>query len=163
MTVEIVPMRRRHIAGFREVLDEVAREGRYLAFLEAPPLPQVRRFVLNNLRSGAPQIAAVDDDVVIGWCDITPRTHTALRHSGVLGMGLAASHRGLGIGTRLLAAALEAASLRSLTRIELVVRTDNAPAIALYRRYGFEIEGTCRAYLVIDGCPHDALLMARLT
>ena len=42
------------------------------------------------------------------------------------------------------------------------MRSDNAPAIALYRRFGFVEEGTCRNYINIDGVDYDALLMARL-
>ena len=162
MTVEIVPIGRRHIAGFREVLDEVARERRWLAFLEGPPLDRVRRFVLGHLRAGAAQFVAVDGDRVVGWCDVTPKSHEALRHSGTLGMGLAIAYRGIGIGSALLATTLDSAFERGLTRIELVVRTDNDAAIALYRRHRFELEGRLRRYLVVDGQAYDALQMARL-
>jgi RimJ/RimL family protein N-acetyltransferase len=162
MTVDIVPIERRHVAGFREVLDGVAREKRYLAFLEAPALPQIRRFVLGNLRSGAPQFVAVEDGRVVGWCDVTPKPRETLRHSGVLGMGVAASHRGRGIGRRLIATTLETAFARGLMRIELTVRTDNAPAIALYQRFGFDSEGRLHRFMVVDGLYYDALLMARL-
>lgn len=162
MTVEIVPIERRHIAGFRDVLDGVARERRYIAFLEAPPLAEVRRFVLNNLRSGAPAFVAQDDGRVVGWCDVIRKLRPTTSHSGVLGMGVAASHRGRGIGGRLIATTLETALARGLTRIELTVRTDNLAAIALYRRSGFETEGQLRRYLLVDGVYYDALLMARL-
>ena len=162
MSVEIVPIERRHIAGFREVLDGVARERRYLAFLEAPPLARVRSFVLNGLRNGAPHFIAVDDDRVVGWCDVTPKTHETLRHSGVLGMGVAASHRGQGVGTALLRATVDIALASGLTRIELIVRADNQSAIALYEHNGFEHEGRLRRYLAVDGTTHDALQMARL-
>lgn len=162
MTVDIVPIERRHIAGLREVLDGVARERRYLAFLEAPPLAQVRRFVLNNLRSGAAQFVALDEGRVVGWCDVTRKTHATLSHGGVLGMGVAASHRGRGVGRRLLATTVETALARGLTRIELTVRADNVAAIALYRRSGFEAEGRMRRYLIVDGQHYDALLMARI-
>jgi ribosomal protein S18 acetylase RimI-like enzyme len=161
MSVEIVPIERRHVAGFREVLDGVARERRWLALLEAPPLPRVRRFVLNGLRNGMAQFVAVDDGRVVGWCDINPKTHETLRHSGVLGMGVAATHRGRGVGSALLRATLQAASARGITRVELVVRADNAAAIALYERHGFELEGRLRDYLFIDGRAFDALQMAR--
>jgi ribosomal protein S18 acetylase RimI-like enzyme len=162
MGVEIVPMSRRHVAGFREVLDAVARERRWLAMLEAPTLARVRRFVLGNLRSGVAQFVAVDDGRVVGWCDVKPKTHETLRHGGVLGMGVAATHRGRGIGAALLRTTLDAALSRGLTRIELVVRVDNEPAIRLYRRHGFEVEGTLRHYLVVDGAAYDALQMSRL-
>ena len=162
MPIEIVPMQRRHIAGFRAVLDGVARERRFLAFLEAPPMDRVRRFVLGNLKSGTAQFVAVDGDAVVGWCDVTPRGHETLRHSGTLGMGIAASHRGQGIGTRLVTATLAAAAVDGLSRVDLTVRTDNTPAIALYRRFGFETEGTCRRYLRVDDAWFDVMLMARL-
>jgi ribosomal protein S18 acetylase RimI-like enzyme len=162
MPWQIVPLQRRHSAGFREVLDAVARERRYLAFLEAPTLAEIRRFVLGGLRCGAAQFVAIDDEQVIGWCDVRPKTHLTLRHSGVLGMGVAASHRGRGVGSALLAATIDSAFARGLTRIELVVRADNEPAIGLYRRHGFELEGRLRHYVVVDGAAHDALQMAKL-
>ena len=162
MTWQVLPIDRRHVAGFRDVLDAVARERRYLAFLAAPPLGQVRRFVRNNLQKGGVQFVAVDAGVVVGWCDVAPKTHETLRHSGRLGMGVAASHRGQGVGSALLAATLAAAHARGLTRIELDVRADNAAAIALYRRQGFEVEGRLRQFMIVDGVAYDALQMARL-
>jgi len=161
MGVEIVPIQRRHIAGFRDVLDSVARERRWLAYLEAPPLPRIRRFVLNGLRNGMAQYVAIDDGRVVGWCDVNPKSHETLRHSGVLGMGVAASHRGRGLGSALLRATLDAATVSGIRRVELVVRADNVAAIALYERHGFEHEGRLHDYMVVDGVSFDALLMAR--
>ena len=159
---QIVPTERHHIAGFRGVLDAVARERRFLAFLEAPSAAQLRRFVLNNLRNDVPQFVAVADAEVLGWCDVVPKTHVTLRHVGALGMGVAAQHRARGIGKALLRATIEGASARGISRIELLVRADNEPAIALYRRFGFELEGRLRNYLIVDGTSHDVLAMARL-
>jgi ribosomal protein S18 acetylase RimI-like enzyme len=161
MSVEIVPIERRHVAGFREVLDGVARERRYLALLEAPPLPRIRSFVRNGLRSGMAQFVAIDDGRVVGWCDVKPKMHETRRHSGALGMGVAASHRGRGLGSALLRATLDTAHARGLSRIELVVRADNTAAIALYERFGFDLEGRLRRYLIVDGVACDALQMAR--
>ena len=110
MTIDIVPIERRHIAGFRDVLDSVARERRFLAYTEAPPMTQVRRFVLNNLESGTAQFVAVDDGRVVGWCDVVPKPREPMRHSGVVGMGVAASHRGQGLGRRLLATTMDTAT-----------------------------------------------------
>ena len=162
MNWQIVPTERRHIAGFRDVLDSVARERRYLAFLEAPSAAQMRRFVLNNLRNHVAQFVAIEDGQVLGWCDIVPKTHATLRHVGALGMGVAAPHRARGIGKALLQAAIEGASTRGISRIELLVRSDNEPAIALYRGFGFELEGRLRHYLIVDGASHDVLAMAKL-
>jgi ribosomal protein S18 acetylase RimI-like enzyme len=136
MTVQIVPIERRHIAAFREVVDAVARERCWLAMQEAPPLARIRRVVLDNLREGAPQFVATDDGRLVGWCDVRPKTYPSQRHSGVLGMGVAASHRGRGVGAALLRTTLDAATAWGITRVELVVRADNAAATSLYERHG---------------------------
>jgi RimJ/RimL family protein N-acetyltransferase len=163
MDVRIVPIARHHLAGFHSALDRVAREGRHLAMLEAPSFVRTRRFVLDSLKAGAIHVVAVaGHDEVVGWCDLRPKSAAALRHSAVLGMGLVAPYRGQGLGSRMLAATLDSAGQAGLQRAELVVRADNAPAIALYRRFGFELEGTLRDYLRVDGVSHDALQMARL-
>jgi putative acetyltransferase len=47
-------------------------------------------------------------------------------------------------------------------RIELTVFADNAGAVALYKRFGFEIEGTHRAYALRDGAYADTFSMARI-
>jgi putative acetyltransferase len=49
-----------------------------------------------------------------------------------------------------------------LQRIELTVYADNAPAVHLYQKFGFEIEGTARAYALRHGELVDAHHMAHL-
>jgi putative acetyltransferase len=50
----------------------------------------------------------------------------------------------------------------NLTRIELSVYTDNAAGLALYKKFGFEIEGTHRRYAFRGGRYVDAYSMARV-
>ena len=71
-SVEIVPITQDHIESFHRALDFVARERRYLSFLEAPPLESVREFILNNIKQGYPQLVAVSASQVVGWCDSYP-------------------------------------------------------------------------------------------
>ncbi len=160
--LQVVPIGRTHIPGFHAAVDSVAKERRYLAMLEAPSLARTRRLVLDSLRAGAVHVVAVSAGEVIGWCDLRPKAASSLQHSAVLGMGVVAGYRGQGIGSRMLAATLDLAWAGGIRRAELIVRSDNAPAIALYRRFGFVEEGTCRNYVCIDGIDYDALLMARL-
>jgi putative acetyltransferase len=71
--------------------------------------------------------------------------------------------RGKGIGTALMQAVIDLTDRwLNLTRIELTVFTDNESAIALYRKFGFEIEGTLRKYAFRDGAFVDAYSMARV-
>ena len=72
-SVEIVPITQDHIESYHRALDFVARERRYLSFLEAPPLESMRAFVLNNIEQGYPQLVAVSAGQVVGWCDVVPK------------------------------------------------------------------------------------------
>ena len=162
LDARIVPLGKEHLPGFHTALDRIAREGRYLALREAPPFTHTRRFVLDSLRSGAVHLVALVGPDVVGWCDLRPKTAVTQRHSAVLGMGIVAEYRGHGLGARLLESALVLGHAHGFRRTELVVRTDNTAAIALYRRFRFELEGTLHRYLCVDGIDHDAFLMARL-
>ena len=148
--------------SFRQTLDAVARERRYLLFLEAPPLEATRRFVAQVRANGGIQFFAVDAGRVVGWCDILRREPEGCRHAGHLGMGLLPEYRGRGLGTRLLTAALAAAPARGFTRIELEVFASNTTALALYRKTGFVEEGRKRQARFLDGVYDDFVLMARV-
>jgi RimJ/RimL family protein N-acetyltransferase len=160
--VPIVPIAEEHVASFRAALDGVARERRFLALLEAPPLGDVREFVLANLRAGNPQLVALDGDSVVGWCDIVRGTKPTYRHSGVLGMGVVHDWRRRGVGAALVAAALAAAKERGMTRVELTVRVDNLAAVGLYEKLGLVREGLLRRHMRVDGRYVDAHAMAWL-
>jgi hypothetical protein len=49
MAFEVVPIAETHIEGFHAALDSVARERRYLYFLEAPALEDASKFVRNTI------------------------------------------------------------------------------------------------------------------
>ena len=159
---QIVPIRPEHIAGFREALGSVARERRFLALIDAPPMEWATEFVSNNIARGFAQFVALDGDMVIGWCDIIPHPRPGFGHGGHVGMGVVQGWRRQGIGQALLEACIQKAFASGLTRIELEVYADNPGAIALYRRLGFEEEGWKKRARILDGRCQDIVLMALL-
>jgi ribosomal protein S18 acetylase RimI-like enzyme len=159
-TAQIVPIAEEHIAGFHECLDAVARERLYLAMVKAPSLESTRSFVLANIENGAPQFVALVEGRVVGWCDITPRKLEGFRHCAELGMGVLQQYRGMGIGERLVIAALQKAQEKGLERIELEVYASNVPAIKLYEKMGFAVEGVRKKARKIDGKYDDLVDMA---
>lgn len=85
------------------------------------------------------------------------------QHVAIVGLGVRDGLHRLGIGTALLTAQIDTAdNWLDLRRLELTVFADNAPAIALYERFGFVREGVHRAYAYRDGAYADTLAMARL-
>jgi ribosomal protein S18 acetylase RimI-like enzyme len=162
MNIEIVPGHDRHIDGFFECFDAVAKERRFLSFLEAPPKREVAEFARNKISLGDSLFYALHDGKVIGWCDVLRKGVKSQSHSGVLGIGVLHDFRGQGIGKRLMLATMEDAQKKGIQRIELWVFENNQSAIALYLKLGFRTEGKMNDYIKIDGIFFDALLMAKL-
>jgi putative acetyltransferase len=158
----IVAVQTRYAASYRACLDSVAREQRYLAQIEALPLERIEGFVKDSVASDAIQFFAVDQEVVVGWADIFPSWAHAVSHCGSLGMGIVATHRGQGLGTRLLQACIEKAWVKGITRIELEARADNTAAIALYEKLGFKHEAIKRNAMRFNGQYFNAVQMSLL-
>jgi len=92
-------------------------------------------------------------------CGPSPRR----RHAMVIGLSVSAEAQGQGVGSALMQAMCDYADRWiGVLRLELSVYVDNARAIALYRRFGFEMEGRHRGYVLRDGEFIDAFAMARL-
>ena len=158
--VQIVPIAEKDIKGYHKCLDSVARERRYLGFLQAPPIESTRRFVLSNIANGVPQYVALSGEEVVGWCDITPMRPEGFTHCGQLGMGVREGFRRLGIGTRLIDQTICKAKEERLERIELQVYASNTPAIKLYEKVGFIVEGVQKRARKLDGAYDDLVWMA---
>jgi L-phenylalanine/L-methionine N-acetyltransferase len=85
------------------------------------------------------------------------------RHAGALGMAIRDDWQGKGVGTALMQAGIDLAdNWLNLRRLELEVFVDNEPAIQLYKKFGFTIEGTLVEFAFRDGRYVDTFTMARL-
>ena len=161
-SVEIVQITQDHIESFHSALDFVARERRYLAFLEAPPFEATQAFVLDNIEQGYPQLVAVSAGQVVGWCDVVPNPRPIFAHVGLLGMAVLPEFRRQGLGGRLIRQTLDAARKFGLRRVELTVRESNTVAIELYRKIGFTTEGLHRDRIRLDGAYENQMFMGLL-
>lgn len=150
-----------YIPSFQICLDLVAKEKIYIEMIEAPELEKVRAFQEELIARNMPVFYAVRAGRVVGWCDISGSKNPRMQHRGGLGMGLLAEYRGKGWGTKLMIAALAKAKVIGIEKVELSVYTTNAPAIALYRKMGFEEEGTIKMFRKLDNQYFDCLQMAK--
>jgi putative acetyltransferase len=111
---------------------------------------------------GSVFIVAVLDDRLVGAASMF-RYKGRRNHVGDVGMFVHDDFQGRGIGSAMLGALVDTADKwLNLRRLELAVYVDNEPAIRLYKRFGFVIEGTRRAVAFRDGAFVDDHVMARL-
>lgn len=92
------------------------------------------------------------------WVDKKKMAHIA----GVYGVYVDQSMRGKGIGQWLMQALLDEISrIPRIKKLKLGVNTQQTAAIALYKKFGFEIVGTIREELKIGDQYHDEYLMEK--
>jgi L-phenylalanine/L-methionine N-acetyltransferase len=127
------------------------------------PSPNTWQKRLTSLPEGAFSFVACRADEVLGQIGIEMRKNPRRRHAATLGMAVKTSARRQGVGSALLTAGINLAERwLAVRRIELEVYTDNEAAVALYKKFGFVVEGTLRQYAFRDGQFADVYLMAKL-
>lgn len=110
------------------------------------------------------KLVACVDNKVVGYAELAthpdaPRHH----HVGEINIMVVNSKwQGKGVGGALLRSMIDLAeNWMQITRLSLVVWSSNESAISLYRKNGFELEGTMKQFVFKEGKYEDALLMAR--
>src|SRR5438552_5998844 len=148
--------RERH--GLLALAEHVEREG-------VVPFPSAEawRKLLAEQQPGGKILLATIDGRVVGQIGIHTVARPRRSHVGYIGMAVHDEWHHQGVGSALLQAAISLAdNWLHLLRLELTVYTDNEVAVRLYKKYGFLIEGTHRAYALRDGKYVDAYAMARI-
>ncbi|MFB0724257.1 GNAT family N-acetyltransferase [Aeromonas salmonicida] len=128
--------------------------------LPTPPLSQWQKRLES---SDVVALVAEVDGLLVGQISLHMEPNPRRKHVAGIGMGVRDDWAGKGVGSALMAAALDLAdNWLNLRRIELTVYSDNDAALALYRKFGFEQEGLARGYAFRQGEYVDALYMARI-
>ncbi|WBM70816.1 N-acetyltransferase [Buttiauxella sp. WJP83] len=128
------------------------------------PHPALALFTerVTELKPGSRNLVACIDEKVVGQLMLAVEQNPRRSHVATFGIGVDSNYQGRGVATALLAAMTDLCDnwLR-IERIELTVFVDNEPGVAVYRKFGFEIEGTGKNYALRDGQYVDAYFMAR--
>ncbi|OKP80956.1 GNAT family N-acetyltransferase [Ensifer adhaerens] len=158
-----INIRAARVVDFEAIAALMSQPGIRSGTLRQPfATPEQTRKWLESLSDDSVVIVAERADRILGMAGLH-RSKGRRHHSAALGISVDDDHRGEGIGKALLTALIDAAdNWLGISRIELTVFTDNEPAIALYRKAGFEMEGTHRAYALRNGVLADVFAMARI-
>ena len=147
--------------AFLEFWSAIVAEGRYVRSETVRHPPRVYR---SRFRRGwtdrEAQVLALDGDRVVGHLYVQREEHPATRHVATLGIAVAASHRGRGIGAVLMRECLRWARGVGVEKVLLSVYPHNTAAIALYRKFGFVEEGRLARQSRKSYGDEDEILMA---
>jgi L-phenylalanine/L-methionine N-acetyltransferase len=120
------------------------------------------RRMMEGPQEGRTGIVAMLDGHIVGSAGFQ-QSKGRRSHVAELYVWVHDDHCGRGIGSALTAALVDVAdNWLNLKRLELTVYVDNVPAIRLYKKFGFEVEGTRRADSFRGGRYVDVLMMARV-
>ena len=119
--------------------------------------------IRNILASENQMIFVVEDGTrLVGYLGAFGGGYLRNRHSAYIVTGILQEYAGRGLGKQLFRALDTWATQHKLHRLELTVMCHNERAVHLYQKMGFEIEGTKRDSLQVDGRYIDEYYMAKL-
>lgn len=107
-------------------------------------------------------LVAKDNGEIVGFLSAQKGQVKRTKHNAYIVIGILQSHHKKGIGSELFAQLERWAKQQQIKRLELTVMTHNQPAVHLYKKFGFEIEGTKKNAMIVDGVFVDEYYMAKL-
>ena len=143
VVVHLVPMRRRHLRSVLRIESQVY------------PRPWTLSLFMSELalRSSRTYYVARLDGMVVGYAGLM----ITVGDGHVTTIAVDPSYQCQKIGTRLLLNLARQAAARGAENLTLEVRVSNAPAQAMYRKFGFAPAGIRKGYYVETN--EDALVM----
>jgi len=156
VTFEVRPARPEDARPLAELFAAVAEERDGIA---AEPPVDVDRWAERGAESSANMLVAVAGDEHVGQLSLHPTWHGVAD----LGMLVAKPWRGRGVGSALVAAAIEKARTDGYHKLALEVFPHNEAGLALYRKFGFVEEGRrVKHYRRQSGELWDTIIMGLL-
>lgn len=104
-------------------------------------------------------VGKIDNEIVcIGSVQVSDRER--ISHQGDIAVSVKKAYWGIGIGTKLLKIIIDfAKSTNKIEILHLGVKSDNANAVTLYKKMGFEEIGLYKRFFKINGEYGDEILM----
>nr|WP_240457521.1 GNAT family N-acetyltransferase [Vibrio neptunius] len=136
---------------------EVVNNNRYL--------PDIKREEFDSMFNDSQLnfVAVESDGELLGHLAIHSTPKPRLKHSASFGIAVAKTSRGKGVGRFLMEYLLSYCDEQlNLTRLELEVHANNVAALALYKSFGFEVEGIKRKAVFVEDYLIDIVIMSRV-
>lgn len=115
-----------------------------------------------SAQSNSVIMVAEEEGQLIGYLLVIGGEAKRTQHRAYLVIGIDPAYQGKGVGSKLFNELENWAGEHAIHRLELTVVADNVADLRLYKKFGFEIEGTKQDSLVINGEYYDEFYMAKL-
>ena len=125
-------------------------------------ITRLHDLIANNAKVGSIAFLVYNEDKCVGFLSAMRGSMNRNRHTAYIAVGILRDFRGKGIGHALFNKLTAWATGNNLKRLDLSVMTHNHAGIALYKKHGFEIEGTKKCAMLVDGTFVDEYLMAKI-
>ena len=125
-----------------------------LRWTKAPTLEEIEQII--QFPDYYISMVTEHDDRVIGHGEVKKDSE---KRNGELNIHLHQDYHGVGLGTVMMIALMSDATDQDLHRINLQVAAENRKAVRLFRRFGFQQQGTIRETFGDE--EHDAFLMSK--
>lgn len=151
--------------GFCEFLLKLDDEAEFMLFEKGErniSKERLQKNIESVINDGNKCFVALDNDKIIGYIIAVRESFIRTKHVAVVVTGIVEEYCSKGIGYLLFQNIIEWAKINNVKRLELTVITENKRAINLYKKCGFEIEGTRKASTLKSGKYYDEFYMAKI-
>jgi ribosomal protein S18 acetylase RimI-like enzyme len=171
VTFAIRPARQSDLSGLVGAIRRVAEERTYIVAETVATLVDHQEVLLrhNSIESRMFFVATVDrpgrgtaapEEEVVGWVHLNVPELAKLGHTAELTLGVLEEYRGNGIGSQLLARALQWAEASGLEKLYQSVPSTNEDAVAFLEGRGWEVEAVRTDHYTLDGDYVDEVMLA---
>ena len=148
-----------------KILLELDKETEYMLF-EADERPndinRVKAMINQSINGDNLLLIATEDDNIIGFLSAQRGIIRKIKHTAYIDVGIREKFRGKGIGKKLFCELDLWAKENNISRLELTVMCPNSMAKQLYEKNGFEVEGTKRNSIFMNGKYIDEYYMSKI-
>ncbi len=157
LSVAICPMTEQHWSAVRDIYSEGIRTSDATFEQSAPEWEKWDTGHLLTCR-----LVAFSGSDVVGWAALSPVSGRCV-YAGVAEVSVYVAERARGqkLGSRLLAALVEASEQQGIWTLQAGVFPENIPSIEIHKRCGFRIVGTREKLGSMNGRWRDVVLMER--
>lgn len=148
-----------------KMLLELDKETEYMLF-EADERPndinRIKAMINQSINGDNLLLFAIEDNNIIGFLSAQRGITRKIKHTAYIVVGIREKFRGKGIGKKLFCELDLWAKENNISRLELTVMCPNSTAKQLYEKSGFDIEGTKRNSIFMNGKYIDEYYMSKI-